>query len=88
MTSAMIASAAAISSMARSMKAVITAHDGCGSSAKATGTTSGTSRWASPIAAARMRIDRQKIVHAARIVRSSHGCGRPRFNDTAQAVAD
>ncbi|MGT2435443.1 hypothetical protein ACU4GH_05680 [Bradyrhizobium betae] len=40
----MIAIAAAIISMARSMKAVMTAHAGCGSSANATGTTSGTSR--------------------------------------------
>ncbi|MGK7059577.1 hypothetical protein [Bradyrhizobium barranii] len=40
----MVATAAAIISMARSMKAVKTAHAACGSSANATGTISGTSR--------------------------------------------
>jgi hypothetical protein len=84
----MVATAAAIISMARSVKAVKTAQAACGSSANATGTISGTSRSARPSAAARMTAEMQNSFHAARIGRSLQNCGPAPFNDTVSPAVD
>src|SRR6516164_1847421 len=60
----MIATPADISSIARSTKAVSTDHRGCGSSAKATGTTCGTNTCSAESASAKMAENSRKSFQA------------------------